>query len=61
MGRAIKMEARIDAVEAQLDIIKDKIDLIERAIQAGRKKPATKNSKPKKDTLLEVIKEADNE
>ena len=60
MGRAIKMEARIDAIEANLVTILDKIDLIERAIQAGKKKPA-KKTKPKKDTLLEVIKEADNE
>ena len=61
MGRAITMEAKIDALEAQIKILKDNVSLIERAIQAGKKKPATKKTKPKKDTLLEVIKEADNE
>ena len=71
MGRAIKQEARIDFLEVKfidaeikIEELEDRIDLLERAIQAGKKKPAKKHfekARAKKDTLLEVIKEADNE
>ena len=61
MGRAINNENAIDKLEARHEKLKSRVDLIERAIQAGNKKPATKKTKPKKDTLLEAIKEADNE
>ncbi len=65
MGRAIKQEARIDFLEAKMidaevkiELLEDKVDLLERAMHAGMKEPAKKS---KKKTLVEVVKEADNE
>ena len=60
MGRAINNENAIDKLEARHEELEKRVELIERAIVAGKKRPATKKTKPKKDTLLEVIKESDN-
>ncbi len=56
MGRAIRMEARIDKLEAMLDGLDDRIDLLERAMHAGMKKARKKSNK-----LVDVVKEANNE
>ena len=42
----------------QIMKLNDKVDLLERAMHAGMKEPAKKS---KKKTLVEVVKEADNE
>ena len=56
MGRAIKMEARIDMLETLLDKLDDRIDLLERAMHAGMKKPSKKSNK-----LVDIVKEANDE
>ena len=55
MGRAIKMEAKIDTVEAQIEVLKGRVNLIEKAIAAGIKKPAKKTRVKKPGTIMEQI------
>ena len=49
MGRAINMENDLYKLEAIVEKLKGRVGLIEKALEAGRKKPAKKKAKEAKD------------